>query len=135
MTEAFKKYDNGKAQFDMFPPEINLPPIEGRGPLVHAYQALVRHDMPAALRHLVEVIGDTDVARGYVELVMAYGVAKYGQRDNWRLCTEPDRYRHAAMRHVLALSYGEARDQESGLPHVSHALCSVVLYLVVKGGG
>lgn len=127
----FKKYDSEKAKFGLFPAEVALPPIEGRGPLVHAYRSLAHSDMRGALRHLVEVIGDADVARGYVELVMAHGAQKYGQ-NNWRLCQEPERYRLAAMRHVLAMTYGEQLDRESALPHAAHAACCVVFFLALQ---
>jgi hypothetical protein len=55
--------------------------------------------------------------------VMEDGAKKYA-RDNWQRV--PDgraRYLRAALRHLIAVARGERLDPESGLPHLSHAVC------------
>ena len=62
-----------------------------------------------------------------VAVVRMYGNAKYpeGGKDNWRNVTI-DRHFEAALRHIwkAANDYGKI-DPESGLMHVSHALCDL----------
>jgi len=58
--------------------------------------------------------------------VLAHGAKKYGP-DNWPLV--PDgrrRYIAAALRHVIAYARGEWADHESGLPHLAHAITSLM---------
>ena len=61
-----------------------------------------------------------------VVAVLEFGAAKYGT-DNWK--TVPgakERYFDAAHRHIAAWRAGELTDPESGLPHLSHAICSLM---------
>lgn len=54
--------------------------------------------------------------------VRMYGVAKYpdGGSENWRK-VEPERYRDAMYRHLLAyIDDPQGVDEESGLPHLWH---------------
>ena len=79
-----------------------------------------RHFLPI----VVEVIG-----------VLKYGAAKY-QPDNWTKVEPKERYLDAALRHLSAVDNGKWLDDEadpegnppSGLPHVAHAACSVLMY-------
>ena len=58
--------------------------------------------------------------------VLEYGASKYGAH-NWRLVSDgKTRYADAAMRHFLAWQAGETLDAESGLPHLAHALASLM---------
>jgi hypothetical protein len=70
------------------------------------------------MRHL----GTFQGALGDVARVIEYGARKYSL-SNW-MKVHPDRYRDALLRHVLAYLRGEAKDQESGLPHLAHAICN-----------
>lgn len=57
--------------------------------------------------------------------VREYGNRKYGSSDNWK-DVEPERYRDAMFRHMLAyLDDPKGIDEESGLPHLSHLACNV----------
>jgi hypothetical protein len=59
--------------------------------------------------------------------VREYGCNKYpnGGPNNWML-VEPERYRDAAFRHLLAyISDPQGVDEESGLPHLWHLACNV----------
>jgi hypothetical protein len=126
-VSEFKKYDQEKCRFDLYPPSVPLPARRSLDLRALAYRAVVGLRVSEATVHLVELIGDDEVARGMVGLVMHYGAKKYGP-DNWKGCEEPMRYMWAARRHLLAMSSGEANDPESGLPHVAHALCCCVFY-------
>lgn len=64
-----------------------------------------------------------------VQSVRVYGVAKYGNPDNWR-CVEPERYHEALLRHVLACWQDPlAVDPESGLLHLEHAATNIAFLL------
>ena len=61
-----------------------------------------------------------DIAR-----IREYGNNKYGDPDNWRT-VEPQRYRDAAFRHLLAyLDDPAGVDDESGFPHLWHLACNI----------
>ena len=59
--------------------------------------------------------------------VLTYGAAKY-DRFNWEK-VEAVRYQAATMRHFSTHMQGEKIDQESGISHLAHAICSL-LYLL-----
>lgn len=72
-----------------------------------------------------------DVAR-----IREYGCKKYpeGGKENWRL-VEPERYRDAAFRHLLAyISDPTGTDEESGLPHLWHLACNVAFLCELEKG-
>lgn len=61
--------------------------------------------------------------------VLEFGAKKYAP-DNWK--TVPDariRYFDATIRHVTAWWDGEKNDNESGLPHLAHAVCCLLFLL------
>jgi hypothetical protein len=58
--------------------------------------------------------------------VLMYGAKKYGPH-NWKNVEQgEDRYFAALMRHIVAYREGETIDSESGLSHLSHAMCNLV---------
>ena len=58
--------------------------------------------------------------------VLTFGAQKY-ERDNWQRVTDSKRrYFDALQRHVWAWKQGEQIDQESGLPHLAHAMCCLM---------
>ena len=59
--------------------------------------------------------------------VRRYGIDKYGAAESWR-DVEPHRWIDAALRHIYAYIDGEETD-ESGLPHMWHALTSLALFV------
>lgn len=74
-----------------------------------------------AAYHLIppRVLGD-------LASVLTYGAGKYAP-GNWRkVPAARDRYYSAMMRHVEAWRMGQRKDEESGLPHLAHALCCLV---------
>ncbi|TXH11214.1 MAG: hypothetical protein E6R03_14605 [Hyphomicrobiaceae bacterium] len=61
--------------------------------------------------------------------VLMFGAAKYSE-NNWRIVDDANtRYYNAGMRHLQAWLQGEKLDQESGLPHLAHALCCFTFLL------
>lgn len=66
--------------------------------------------------------------------VREYGNEKYGDPENWRT-VEPERYRDAAFRHLLAyLDDPYGIDSESGLPHLWHLACNVAFLCEMEKG-
>lgn len=67
---------------------------------------------------------------GDVARVFEYGSTKYAP-DNWRSFAwdeASDReYWSAFLRHLLAHSRGEIADPESGLPHLAHCVCCLLI--------
>ena len=63
-----------------------------------------------------------------VSEVFAYGARKYAAH-NYRLGMAWSRLLGAALRHLLAWGRGEDLDKESGLPHLAHAGCCVLMLL------
>ncbi len=65
--------------------------------------------------------------------VITYGSQKYGP-NNWQAVPNgKDRYYAAAMRHIMAWRAGDKRDEESGLLHLSHAMCCLVFLSWLDG--
>lgn len=62
--------------------------------------------------------------------VMTYGAGKYGA-NNWQ-GVETDRYYAALLRHVMAWRSGEARDPESGMPHLWHVLTNAAFMVYLE---
>lgn len=58
--------------------------------------------------------------------VLAYGAVKYGP-NNWRKGISWGRLIGAVLRHVFAWMRGEDCDPESGLPHLSHAITTLMM--------
>lgn len=73
-----------------------------------------------------------DVAR-----IREYGNKKYHSPDNWKT-VEWERYWDAMMRHLIAAQESDdplhALDEESGLPHLSHALCNAAFLAEFAAG-
>ena len=59
-----------------------------------------------------------------IAAVREFGTAKYKDPDNWKR-VDPQRFRDAMARHMLRyLDDPHGVDDESGLPHLWHALCN-----------
>lgn len=59
--------------------------------------------------------------------VITYGASKYGDHNYSMVDNGVDRYYAAAMRHMTAIRKGELDDPESELPHVYHAVTSLLM--------
>lgn len=62
--------------------------------------------------------------------VLEHGAAKYGDR-NWELGMAHSRLYAATLRHLFAHNECEDYDEESGLPHLAHAACCVLMLLAL----
>jgi len=61
--------------------------------------------------------------------VLTFGAKKYAP-DNWRYVDNANsRYIDAALRHITAYMRGEYTDQETDLPHLSHAACCLMFII------
>lgn len=64
--------------------------------------------------------------------VREFGVKKYKDPMNYKT-VEPQRYRDALYRHLLAyLDDPEAKDEESGLPHLWHLACNAAFLIEME---
>lgn len=70
---------------------------------------------------LVPVEGVEAAAR-----VLTFGAKKYGDR-NWELGMKHSRLYGAVLRHLFAHWRGETYDQETGYPHLHHAVCACMM--------
>ncbi len=61
-----------------------------------------------------------------VARVLTFGAVKYGAR-NWEKGLGWSRIHDALGRHLLAWQMGERYDPESGLPHLGHATCCMMM--------
>ena len=67
-----------------------------------------------------------------ITYVREYGCKKYHDPENWKK-VEPERYRNAAYRHFLAyLKDQNAKDEESGLPHLWHLACNIAFLIALE---
>jgi len=60
--------------------------------------------------------------------VFTFGAEKYGDF-NWRKGLEFSRLWGAAQRHQMAFWQGQDLDEESGLPHIAHAIANLMMLL------
>lgn len=61
--------------------------------------------------------------------VLTHGAAKYGP-ENWKQIQDlHNRYYAAAQRHIQAHRLGVKRDEETGLHHLAHAICSLIFIM------
>ncbi len=64
--------------------------------------------------------------------VLTFGAKEYGD-DNWRGVENPSqRYYAAAKRHLAEWRRGHVLDPKSGLPHLAHAIASLVFLLELE---
>jgi len=63
--------------------------------------------------------------------VLTYGAKKY-KPNNWREVDDATRYIDALYRHLEAWRSGEEVDEESGLPHLAHALTNVSFLIALN---
>ena len=60
--------------------------------------------------------------------VLMHGAKKYAP-DNWMKVKPKERYYDACLRHMTAWSLGHKNDDETGLPHIAHAICCLIFLL------
>ena len=75
---------------------------------------------PKLMYDLLDAYAMEDVVK-----VLTKGAIKYSP-NNWHKCKGKLRYYAAGMRHLEAWRKGEDLDNESGLPHLAHAMCCLM---------
>lgn len=64
--------------------------------------------------------------------VLTFGAKKYAP-DNWRKVEKwQERYFSAAQRHLMEYRKGHKIDQESGEPHLAHAICCLAFMIEME---
>ena len=64
--------------------------------------------------------------------ILTYGANKYSI-NNWKTTTDSDvRYLSAVLRHIFQHLDGEEFDEETGISHLAHAICSLLFVLENK---
>lgn len=64
--------------------------------------------------------------------VLTFGATRYGD-ETWRLLPKAnDRYYAATLRHLFAYRNGEYLDEDSGMPHLFHALANIAFLIELK---
>lgn len=69
-----------------------------------------------------------------IAAVMTFGAKKYSA-DNWRSGFKYSRLISAILRHIMAYQRGEAKDPETGLSHLAHASCGLMMLLEFEQTG
>lgn len=86
----------------------------------------IKHDNGKPRLDLVDPKWLTTVA-----MVLGFGAEKYSDH-NWRGGLSWSRLYAATQRHLLAFHSGEINDPESGLPHIAHATCNLMMLLKLQ---
>jgi len=63
--------------------------------------------------------------------VREFGIKKYKDDQGWKTVSRDD-FAEAALRHIHKYFNGQLLDDESELPHLHHALCSLALAVSVQ---
>jgi len=100
-----------------------LPKRTARNNKTTGQKNALKHDAGKPRVDLIPAGALLDVAR-----VFTHGAKKY-EDYNWLRGTAWSRYYAALMRHMLAWWGGEDLDDESGLSHLSHATCCLMILM------
>lgn len=87
------------------------------------HQVGIKHDSAKMRMDLIPVSAVEALAE-----VLTYGASKYADR-NWEKGIKWSRVFGATMRHLWAWYRGEAKDPESGLNHLAHAMCNIAFLI------
>jgi len=69
-----------------------------------------------------------------VSKVLTFGATKYGAH-NWRSGLQYSRLLSASMRHINAFNGGVDIDPESGISHLAHAACNLLMLIEFEALG
>ena len=84
----------------------------------------MKYDTGKPLMALLPPKATLEVAR-----ILTYGANKYSI-DNWKTTSDSDvRYLSAVLRHIFQHLEGEELDEETGMSHLAHAICSLLFIL------
>jgi hypothetical protein len=83
----------------------------------------VKHDQGKPRMELLPPTALNEVSK-----VLAFGADKYGDH-NWRAGLKWSRLVGASLRHTTAWISGETLDPESGLHHLAHTCCNILMLI------
>ncbi len=132
MTELGSRKNQGKPALELIPwADLEVSQGPGRIAVEDLYGALKVwfNGAPFPLQiqfPRCEILG--------VGAVLTFGSVKYAPR-NWEKGLTFSSVFGCAARHAEVLAAGEILDRESGLPHVSHFWCNVLMLLVFTARG
>lgn len=89
----------------------------------------VKHDGDKPMMALLSPFALEQIAA-----VMTFGAKKYSA-DNWRSGFKYSRLLSAVLRHIMAYMRGETTDPETGLSHLSHAMCGLMMLVEFEQTG
>ena len=149
VVSEFLKFDGDKLRYDLVPySSTNVLCLHDSGPLrgdelecTFKYFEMYRERNNKEML-LLAFISLSDWIEGSHEriptaslealaTILTFGARKY-KPNNWRNCTELERYDAAFMRHYLAHMSGEDKDSDSGYPHLWHALTCLAFLVELK---
>lgn len=90
---------------------------------MHPTKVGVKHDQEKPDMSLLSSIGLFKVAQ-----VMTHGKKKYSA-NNWRQGLAYTRLLAASLRHIFQYLGGESKDPETGISHLAHAVCGLLMIL------
>lgn len=105
--------------------KIDIKPFPPPGGVTQRAEA-VRHDQGKTDWSLLPI-----KAIELVLQVLMFGAKKYG-RDNWKSGFHYRRCYNSCQRHLAAWIELEDNDKESGLPHLAHAVCSLLFLITYQ---
>jgi hypothetical protein len=82
-----------------------------------------KHDSGKPMMDLLDPLAMEQLAK-----VLTFGAQKYAAH-NWRKGIKQSRLIAALLRHTFAHMSGQNLDEESGLPHIAHAMCCCMFLL------
>lgn len=83
----------------------------------------LKYDQEKPRLDLVSSIAINELAK-----VLTFGAKKYDSH-NWRKGIHFSRLMAATLRHLFAYLGGDRKDKETGLSHLSHAMCCIMFML------
>lgn len=91
----------------------------------------IKHDNEKPMMELLSPFALEQIAA-----VMTFGAKKYSA-NNWRNGFKYSRIISAVLRHIMAYMRGETKDPETGISHLAHASCGLMMLLEfeVTGAG
>lgn len=98
-------------------------PVTEEQPRIQVTLAGKKFDTDKVDVGLLSSIAVIEIAR-----VMTFGKRKYDAH-NWRKGIQYSRLLSAALRHIFAYLGGESIDLESGISHLAHACCCLMMIL------
>lgn len=79
----------------------------------------------------IAILFGTPNALAEVARVLEYGAKNYS-RKNWASVDNKERYESASLRHQISYHNKEFIDNESGLHHLAHSICSQLFLLEIE---